>query len=200
MATNKGQFQTYYSTLGISRTATAQEIKVAFRKLAARLHPDVNPSADATENFKRIHQAYQILKDPVRRKYYDSIQLNQHQFTTGNNFQNPTSATDSNNKSTRNIYQNPQSRFYRSRSRRKKTQVVEITETEKRLRYFFASIIVLFLLILIIPLGIVIVGLFVIEESPVRFKIVGILGIGIIAIIGRGIYKNRRELRDYLKF
>jgi molecular chaperone DnaJ len=47
----------YYQDLGVARTATEEEIKRAYRKLARRLHPDVNPSAEAEEQFKRVSQA-----------------------------------------------------------------------------------------------------------------------------------------------
>jgi molecular chaperone DnaJ len=62
----------HYSLLGVSRDATAEEIKRAYRKLAIELHPDRNPSAE--ERFKEITLAYQILSSPARRKRYDEEQ------------------------------------------------------------------------------------------------------------------------------
>src|SRR5262245_1123040 len=62
----------HYEVLGISRDATPEEIKSAFRKLAAKLHPDRNPhdpSADA--RFKELNASYQVLSDTQRRAMYD---------------------------------------------------------------------------------------------------------------------------------
>ena len=61
-----------YSVLGVGRSATAAEIKRAYRKLALRNHPDVNKAADAGEVFARIAAAYSILSDPKQRAVYDS--------------------------------------------------------------------------------------------------------------------------------
>src|SRR5882672_4076871 len=65
-------FKDYYSTLGVAKTATAKEIKQAFRKLARKHHPDVNPGDKGAESkFKEINEAYEVLGDPERRKKYD---------------------------------------------------------------------------------------------------------------------------------
>lgn len=61
----------YYKDLGVSRAATTEEIKRAYRKLARQLHPDVNPGADAEEKFKRISQAYDVLADAEKKQAYD---------------------------------------------------------------------------------------------------------------------------------
>ena len=61
----------YYEVLGVSRSADAQELKKAYRKLAMEYHPDRNPSADAAEKFKEINQAYEVLTDDQKRALYD---------------------------------------------------------------------------------------------------------------------------------
>ena len=61
----------YYEVLGVPRTATEAEMKKAYRALALKYHPDVNKSEDATEAFKEINEAYQVLSDPEKRATYD---------------------------------------------------------------------------------------------------------------------------------
>src|SRR5437660_12070684 len=62
----------YYEILGVSRTATDQEIKSAYRRLAMRHHPDKNPNdATAEEKFKEAAEAYAVLSDAEQRKRYD---------------------------------------------------------------------------------------------------------------------------------
>jgi len=64
-------FKDYYKILGVSKDATADQIKNEYRKLARKYHPDVNKSADAESKFKEIGEAYEVLKDPEKRKLYD---------------------------------------------------------------------------------------------------------------------------------
>jgi curved DNA-binding protein CbpA len=61
----------YYKVLGISRTASVDEIKKAFRELAKQYHPDLNKTTD-TDTFKRISEAYDVLSDPVQRNKFDA--------------------------------------------------------------------------------------------------------------------------------
>jgi len=67
------KYKDYYETLGVSRDATQQAIKSAYRKLARKYHPDVNKSADAQEKFKDINEAYEVLGDEQKRKRYDTL-------------------------------------------------------------------------------------------------------------------------------
>ncbi len=70
------QFRDYYETLGVSKTASADEIKSAFRKLARKHHPDMakaKEKAAAEEKFKTINEAYEVLSDPEKRAKYDQL-------------------------------------------------------------------------------------------------------------------------------
>jgi len=68
------EFRDYYKTLGVERNANEAQIKSAYRKLARKYHPDVNPNnKDAERQFKEINEAYQVLSDPEKRKKYDEL-------------------------------------------------------------------------------------------------------------------------------
>jgi curved DNA-binding protein len=70
-------FKDYYSTLGVSKTSSEKEIKQAYRKLARKHHPDVNPGDKSAETrFKEINEAYEVLGDPAKRKKYDELGAN----------------------------------------------------------------------------------------------------------------------------
>ena len=65
-------FVDYYKTLGVAKNASAEDIKKAYRKLARKLHPDVNPNdKEAHKKFQQINEAHEVLSDPEKRKKYD---------------------------------------------------------------------------------------------------------------------------------
>ncbi|MEO0588502.1 MAG: DnaJ C-terminal domain-containing protein [Planctomycetota bacterium] len=67
------KFQDYYQTLGVPRSASADDIKRAYRKLAQKLHPDRNKAPDAAEQFSKVSEAYDVLSDPDKRQKYDQF-------------------------------------------------------------------------------------------------------------------------------
>ncbi len=80
------QFQDYYETLGVTRDASQDQIKKAYRTLSKKFHPDRNKTADAEANFKKVNEAYEVLKDPEKRRRYDQVGSGMH---AGDDFRPP---------------------------------------------------------------------------------------------------------------
>ena len=78
------EYKDYYQSLGVSRNASEQEIKKAFRKLAQQYHPDRNPDNPAAEQkFKEINEAYTVLSDSDKRQKYDRFGSQWEQYERG---------------------------------------------------------------------------------------------------------------------
>ena len=73
------KFKDYYALLGISRDASADEVKRAYRRRARKYHPDVSKEPEAEERFKEVQEAYEVLKDPQKRAAYDQLGPNYRQ-------------------------------------------------------------------------------------------------------------------------
>lgn len=81
------EYKDYYKTLGLDKTAKEADIKSAYRRLARKYHPDVNPGKpEAEEKFKEVNEAYQVLSDPEKRQKYDQFgsQWQQYRSAGGN--------------------------------------------------------------------------------------------------------------------
>jgi len=75
------EFKDYYATLGVAKTATEKEIKQAYRKLARKHHPDVNPGDKTSESkFKQVNEAYEVLSHAEKRRKYDELGANWRQY------------------------------------------------------------------------------------------------------------------------
>src|SRR5450755_1283398 len=67
------EFRDYYETMGVKRTASADEIKKVYRRLARKYHPDVSKEPNAEAKFKEVQEAYEVLRDPEKRAAYDQL-------------------------------------------------------------------------------------------------------------------------------
>ncbi len=83
------EFKDYYKTLGVERTASDDDIKKAFRRLARKHHPDINKSPDAQARMQALNEANEVLRDPEKRAAYDSVGQGGQDAQRGQTFQPP---------------------------------------------------------------------------------------------------------------
>jgi len=83
------EYKDYYGILAVDRSATEEQIKAAYRKLARKYHPDMSKLADAETKFKEVGEAYEVLKDPEKRSAYDRLGAN---WRAGENYAPPPNA------------------------------------------------------------------------------------------------------------
>ena len=87
------EYKDYYKILGVGREASKDEIAKAFKKLARKYHPDLNPgNKESEEKFKEINEAYEVLKDEQKRKMYDQLGPNWQPAATRSAGATPTAA------------------------------------------------------------------------------------------------------------
>ncbi len=69
-------FKDYYKIMGVNKDASAKDIKMAYRRLARKYHPDISKESNAEEKFKELGEAYEVLRDPKKKEVYDQYLLN----------------------------------------------------------------------------------------------------------------------------
>jgi curved DNA-binding protein CbpA len=94
----------HFSVLGLSQFCTDDDVRKAYLKLAKEWHPDVNKTPGATEKFKLISEAYELLKDEVKRSYYRASWQSPNSFQTGNSYGHSSSHNYESSSSSRSVF------------------------------------------------------------------------------------------------